>query len=150
MRTSVYLYASEVVQKWLRFSYDFLCNILFLSTSTAQLPIHAINIHYCAFNMLFFTVFGYDTSRRLCHNPDSQTKVERSPLDALLLTFIYVILMEHARLAAVALLNQKGILTWNWFYRRFYNIVLQSGNACTEGSYTWQTIKWEVTALLLV
>jgi hypothetical protein len=51
--------------------------------------------------MLFFTVFEYDTSRRLCHNPDSQTKVECTHLDAVLLTFIYVVLMEHARLAAM-------------------------------------------------
>jgi hypothetical protein len=50
--------------------------------------------------LFFFTVFGYGTQRLRCHHPDSQTKVDCTHLDAVLLTFIYVVLMEHARLAA--------------------------------------------------
>lgn len=78
-------------------SYNFLCKILFCQHPQPSFLSMSINIHYCALNTHFLTVFGCDTPLRLCPNPDFQTKVDYKHMDAVHLTFICVVIMEYAR-----------------------------------------------------
>lgn len=57
-------------------------------------------------------MFSVDTLRRAAVQSDSQTKIDYTHLDVVLLTFIYMVLMEHVTDCHYTVrTNQAGIVT---------------------------------------